>query len=395
MVNTLEKSKMKSDPRFNPSEYYRSLFETVNNNDLQSNYTPFEVVKEMCSKLEIKDTDKILVLYNVEFATFLVSEMGVKQSQITIYNNSKVKSQLLEMAEYNVIYQKVFDKNKDITNMKFDVVIGNPPYQKDEHSSQKLWKSFLINAVEKHVNKNGIVSFVIPTSWTKPVRSTVRGEDKKLSEIVRNNTILDYNLNVNEHFNVGINISTVTLLCDKKPNGMDFMHQDVLGSSIFKKLINSEHPRLELLHYAKTPWNRGITRKKQMDETYNIKLVEGKNKYSYCNVDDISIRGLNKIHIPRIFGFNFIPDAGEFGLGYQAECILLKESENLDSAMSFFNSNLITKLLKCVKWIPQADYSVLEMLPRLNYNVNYSDSDLYNIFNLTQEEINYIENAIK
>ena len=104
MVNTLEKSKMKSDPRFNPSEYYRSLFETVNNNDLQSNYTPFEVVKEMCSKLEIKDTDKILVLYNVEFATFLVSEMGVKQSQITIYNNSKVKSQLLEMAEYNVIY---------------------------------------------------------------------------------------------------------------------------------------------------------------------------------------------------------------------------------------------------------------------------------------------------
>ena len=284
--------------------------------------------------------------------------------------------------------------NTDI-NMKFDVIVGNPPYQKDKHSSQKLWKSFLINAIEKHANKNGIISFVIPTSWTKPVRSTVRGEDKKLSEVVRNNTIIDYNLDVNEYFNVGIDISTICIKKDGISNDFVFLHNDKIGSSILKKLIDSNYDKLNLTHYANTPWNRGIVRKKTQSSVYPVKLIEGRDKFSYCAEDDLILRNKHKIHIPRVFGFNFIPDAGECGLGYQAECILLEDNEILESAMSFFESKLIKVILKNIKWIPQADYSVLEMLPRLDYTIRYTDLDLYSIFNLTQEEINYIENAVK
>ena len=275
--------------------------------------------------------------------------------------------------------------------MKYDVVIGNPPYQKDEHSSQKLWKTFLIKSMNVYLKKHGLLSFVIPTSWTKPIRSTVRGEDKELSTIVRNNTILYYNLDVNKHFNVGIEISTITLKKDGLPNNFDFLHKNEIGSSILRKLINSDHDRLNLLHYANTPWNRGITRKEIQTNQYNVKLIEGFNKFRYCTEDDIILRSKNKIHIPRVFGFNFIPDAGECGLGYQSECVLLRDDETLESAMSFFESYLVKVILKNVKWIPQADYSVLEMLPRLDYTINYTDSDLYSIFELTKEEIEYIK----
>ena len=60
----------------------------------------------------------------------------------------------------------------------------------------------------------------------------------------------------------------------------------------------------------------------------------------------------------------------------------------------FFNSKLISTILKEVKWIPQADYSVLELLPRLDFSKKWSDSGLYKEFNLTQEEIDYIENYV-
>lgn len=304
-----------------------------------------------------------------------------------MFNETKAKMPYINISKEDFL--------KTDIDMKFDVIVGNPPYQKDEHSSQKLWKTFLIRSMNNYLKDGGLLSLVIPTSWTKPVRSTIKGEDKELSIIVRSNTILDYDLDVNKYFNVGIDISTITLKKDGLDNNFVFLHKDTIGSSIFTKLINSKHDRLKLLHYVNTPWNRGIVRKQVQTNQHNIKLIEGFNKFSYCTEDDIILRSKNKIHIPRVFGFNFIPDAGECGLGYQAECIVLCDNETLESAMSFFDSALVKTILKNVKWIPQADYSVLEMFPKLDYDHVYSSTELYTIFSLTQEEIEYVENAVK
>jgi hypothetical protein len=55
----------------------------------------------------------------------------------------------------------------DWKDMKFDVVIGNPPYQKDNNSGRdddNLWPQF-IEFAHKLCNDGGIISMVTPASW--------------------------------------------------------------------------------------------------------------------------------------------------------------------------------------------------------------------------------------
>ena len=61
----------------------------------------------------------------------------------------------------------VFDKDflNESFNMKFDVIVGNPPYQ-GKNKQDKLWVKFLIKSLE--INKTGgYVIMVNPISWTK------------------------------------------------------------------------------------------------------------------------------------------------------------------------------------------------------------------------------------
>ena len=43
---------------------------------------------------------------------------------------------------------------------RFDVVMGNPPYQPSQ-----LWEKFILKSL-KNINNNGFISFVVPSSWT-------------------------------------------------------------------------------------------------------------------------------------------------------------------------------------------------------------------------------------
>jgi hypothetical protein len=52
------------------------------------------------------------------------------------------------------------------TDMKFDVVIGNPPYQDANNDKKMLWNSFTDIAV-KYTKANGIISLITPTSWLR------------------------------------------------------------------------------------------------------------------------------------------------------------------------------------------------------------------------------------
>ena len=67
---------------------------------------------------------------------------------------------------YNCISKDEFFELDE--NMKFDVVIGNPPFQNNnEDKSSNLWTLFWVKAL-KLVKDDGVVSLITPLTWTSP-----------------------------------------------------------------------------------------------------------------------------------------------------------------------------------------------------------------------------------
>ena len=368
-------------------------------------FTPRELVDEILSKIPksvylnkeamylvpaFDNGEFIFGLYDKLTKEYGYTDNDVKSRIVGIESSQKYIGPLKRRGF--MVYKLNFLEYK--FTMKFDVIVGNPPYQEHAHSSIKLWKKFIIKS-ESMLKDSGILSFVIPTSWSKPLRSTSKGNDRLCGEVFRKHTLLNYNLDVNSYFKtVGIDISYVMFIKDNNGTNFSHIHKNEICSNILAKIKSNSKLSINLLHYADTPWHRGIQRVEDESNEFNIPLIENVDKFKYTNVDDVILRKRKKIHIPRVFGFNFIGDEGNYGLGYQAECILLEEYESVEYALNYFNSKLISTILKEVKWIPQADYSVIELLPKLDFSKNWSDSDLYQEFNLTQEEIDYIESYV-
>jgi len=78
------------------------------------------------------------------------------------------------VGEVNVYRANALDGAKEIKDMKFDVVVGNPPYQAPQEATGKrgggsqLWHKFAKLAVEKLAKEDGFVCFVHPSLWRKP-----------------------------------------------------------------------------------------------------------------------------------------------------------------------------------------------------------------------------------
>lgn len=57
--------------------------------------------------------------------------------------------------------------------MKFDIVLGNPPYGfpkvNGKSSGNVIWDDFVKKAVTKHLKEDGTLTFVHPPTWRKPV----------------------------------------------------------------------------------------------------------------------------------------------------------------------------------------------------------------------------------
>ena len=305
--------------------------------------------------------------------------------------------------------------------MKFDCLLTNPPYQDSSHDEKKntLWRKW-IHFGDTLIKEDGVFSLVIPSSWM--------GSSPVLKEnfFVKNSKSIKYNItHINrdeckKHFpNVGSTFSYFVLenknyqgkttIISKSINGetevennlnlndfiVDVFPRDLTqyGQSIFKKTLSDNIPKLGVINNTfnhsvhKTKW-----RKESSDEFY-YPIQNTPSKLYWYNYPHPH-QGLTKILIPTTtyFRTQMISTNGVT----QSFCYyLINEGEDPEIVSKNINNKLFDYLNECFRYANWNSVGLLRKLPLIPLDRVLTDDEIYEIFDLTQEEINHINKLIK
>lgn len=252
-------------------------------------------------------------------------------------------------------YEKFFELDN---TMKFDVVVGNPPYQKENSTAKRwtLWEEF----VKFSKTIANTVVMVTPQSITSPGTFNL---------IKDNVTII--NIDVSKHFNVGSTFcywiidttkpSTSTkIITDNGEYKLDLSDVNFLPS-----VITAETLALVNSLKARTPktWKRGEL------HTSNTNLFDANGKYTVMHTNAQTLKSntehANKTKIRVAVTLSGYPTFRVITNGYASQACFWTECKTLEEAQALAdecNGEEVQKMLSIFKWSGWNSKEVIQCL---------------------------------
>jgi len=280
--------------------------------------------------------------------------------------------------------------------MKFDVIVGNPPFIARSTIHLKF-----VRLSQGLLKKDGYLGVILPTSW-------MRSEGGSGLFNRYNLILVDTGSTLFSQFNVGTGFSyiicqnsdptdltnIITHTDEFKIGTKDILWypEDInfISTSISKKISSKSNSKFNFfnsdLHYVNV--------KSISDDEYKFKIFDATDPTSDYFTSTPNMKSFDrKIAIP-LHGYDFIVDELCTPLNGRWSVLRLDENESCESARSFFNC----KLMKWVKdnrpgKVPNRRINpfFLNYISRIDLSRVWTDQEIYNEFNLTQDEIDYIE----
>lgn len=275
--------------------------------------------------------------------------------------------------------------------MQIDYVVGNPPYQNGKH------KTFYLGFIEKSFSRlvdNGKMTFICPFNWIENQSGNSSSLFKEMRKHGYFNSIEE--INGDEVFNITHRSKLCIFKYTKNPSNGIFGHSNIIRvnplSDIEKSILSKVLSKSILP--SKGKGQREFKEIKSKEYKFEVYLSHRRDRQKVYANKPYPGYGIEKLIVSWIMESNKVESHTKIkkynGVGRYAVYFEMPPHES-KNAISFFKS----KAYRFVNLYKQHGNFPFIFLPACKFSNILSDSELYKHFNLTQEEIKYIENAVK
>lgn len=313
--------------------------------------------------------------------------------------------------QINIAVGNILDLEFD---MKFSVVVGNPPYQDPDNDKRMLWNQVVDKAVEL-TEEDGYLALVTPATWltakTNIHNSYKMFEQKQVEKAV----IYD---NKDKPFNEGTTVSyTITKNTKRKTDTELYFARYSAGTEDYVANINIAKDKIwpgEL-----TPINLSIHEKLQTHnkikfikscEFHNQKLKKKKivsdvksNEFPHTHHVSAAITRYTsskfsnhetwKVMVPLTSTIDKAVVDNNCGHGEDMLSLYVHDEQTANNIKQLFNTKFYKFIGKLYK--NGRNQPLQNLFPVLDFTRTWTNEELYDHFNLTQEQRDYIDSQFK
>lgn len=289
------------------------------------------------------------------------------------------------------------------SNMKFDCIVGNPPYQngneENQGSSGKLWMKFVEKSIET-LNPNGYLCFVHPTAW--------RSVNHKLWSSIYQKTQVDYvKIEPEIPWNVGVKVDwyilknadysspTLVEFNDGTSQTVDFREVDgIFNNNVVKKFVDYTGERIAFNQMHAFDSRRDFisetesaTNSFPLRHTTPDSRLWASKKHPWQDKTKVLVSNSGYLY-PRY-------DGGVLGTTQCCWAAFVKSKTEGEYIVRLLDSKLYKYFVANIK-TSGFNNKLVKMFPYpKDLPSNFTDKDLYDHFKITEEEIKVIESSIK
>ena len=418
--------------------------------------TPFSLVKPMVELLNDNFyTNKELKILDPgtghgNFSIFIFFKLMKKLETIISNEDDRKKHiikniiHMIDVNETNVCYlREKFGNDSNIVfndfinhkyNCKFDLVIGNPPFncngikkvptennKNKKEDGKTIWHSFIKKSISLLKN-DGKLIMIIPSIWLKPDKAKMY--EYMLQYDIEYLTCLDSS-EVNNLFNYHVQTPCCYFLLHKRENTnkiniFDHIYKKYVNFTLYKNIpIPLKFPSIVNkflimvrkyghIQVVKTnPLNSKIKlfdNFSQEHEKINIqtcKLAKDKTpylsfKYSYDNLPYSNTPKLIMAH--KMYGFPYYDASGVYGISSRDNYLIINKTHDEFLLLKHFLSNeLILFVFETTRYrMRYLEKYAFEYIPDFTkiHNIDFK-TNIYKLFDITNEERKYINKYFK
>lgn len=386
--------------------------------------TPMDCVEEMINKIpeEFWKRKNIKILDpccgSGNFPIYIYFKL------LKYHNKDDILNDMLYFNDINIdrldVLQNIFDHTINVysndfltfnNNIKFDLIVANPPYAKFLPNGKRASKNhnligLFIQKSFELLNDNGFILYITPDNWMSlSDRNTLI---KYLTEM----QIIYINIHIAKKYFKKIGSSFVWYLIEKKP-----YYKDIEIEGIWKKNLYSDFVKSEVRNYIPLYYNKIIQSilHKTLDDPklkkFDIKTSSDLHKYTQRNIisnDKDDKFKYKLIHTPtqtvwstRPHKFQdsykvFISTTSYYsafvdncGMTQSIAFLICKDLIEAENMKNILMHDLYKFLNNICRYGNFNNIRILQKFPYCNdYNKIYDD------FNITQDEIEFINNNI-